>query len=177
MASGSLRLFISREELEVFLNRVRVKENLWSIIEDFSAGHVVICPPANEVHLVAPVDRVTLAAAEPGPRDLSHAEMSALPYKKGWISLDTFIRGADILYMSKMSFRSEDVSARKLFNRLKATLVPTLQRGVTIVDVVEGNRREFDGIFYSPGAKRLAEEGITWMQFGVHTQRFLPALL
>jgi hypothetical protein len=172
--SGSLRYFIAPNELKAILEEVRAKHQLTCIMENFISKKIHVASPNAGLDLERGIDRINLAPGHFEEHDLSFTALSHLPYSEGWVTVDMYIRDPGILYMNRISFRTNVKSTRRLFNHVKRRILSIMNRGVIIFDRTEQKESRVDGIYSSPGARKLIEEGVVWMQFGVQTQQYLP---
>ena len=172
--SGLFRIFIAPEELTLLLNNMRSDERVAYILQSFDSTSAQILLATDDLQLNQPLDRIIVVSGSEIPTHLNPARLSILPFQEGWVSFDASLHRDNVLYMTQLSFRSGVHSAQLLFNRLQRRLIRGSTKGVVVVDLPSGTQGMLPGVYYSPGAKALADAGVIWKQYGVKTQEFRP---
>jgi hypothetical protein len=173
--SGTLRMFVTPAEVEDCLNDLRRERGLWLAAAVLSDKSVRTIGPADALQVQPPMDTIAVCDEEIGEFGISWSNFTWFPYQRGWLLLDLSLRDSSALIMATLGFKSAVVSAPELFRRVKRCFTRSLIRGVEVDDIRhEGSRRPVKDVYYSPGAKALAERGVIWKPDWSETTRYYP---
>ncbi len=177
--SSALRMFIAPEEVKQCLDILRAERQLVLFKLVYAERSIRGIEPAEILDVREPLDLIMIADEHFDVSSVSWADATVyLAFQRGWLCLELPLRVPEVLSMATLSYRSAVVSASELFRRAKRQFSRMLVRGVEVEGVRrEGSRRPWKDVYYSPGAKELAERGVIWRQNSIETQRYYPANL
>jgi hypothetical protein len=171
VTSGSMRAFITPEEVETCLNGMRHERELTLLIEAFFHEPIRVVSPSDALHVARPLDRLYLCDEPVDGFDLSGHNLDYLPYRRGWLYLNMPLDDRSVLRLTSLDYKSAVVSAPEFFGWAKRRFMRSLKRGVDVEHVdYPGSRRPLNWVCYSADAPY--SQGMIWTWHT--TERYHP---